>query len=140
MADRVEPDPGRDHGRGERAEDPGVRPAPVPQRQKDHLELGRGAFLGRRAKTGDDAGRFLDDGLDRMVHILGRVRMPEPIERLALELAAEEGADAGSGEPDRRGALGRDLEDEGVGEDVPDLAGLDLAALGALRSPRSASQ
>jgi hypothetical protein len=65
-----------------------------------------------------------------VAHLGLGVRRPQAMQGLALQLAAEEGAQTRAAEAEGGLSVGTDLEDERIGEDVPDLAGLDLAALG----------
>src|SRR5215470_13483639 len=66
-----------------------------------------------------------------------RTSLRQPIEKgLALQVAAEHGADAGAGDAEGMPCARLATENEGVGEHAADGAGLDVAALG--RRPRAA--
>ena len=85
----------------------------------------------------DHADRLLgDDGeeIADQVLVLGR---PEIDEGLALELAAEGGADARAGDAERMPGASIERQHEGVGEHAADGAGLDVAAL--RRRPQAAA-
>ena len=62
-------------------------------------------------------------------------RGPEIEERLAFDLAAEQGAYASSGQANRMAGAAVEREDEGVGEHAANGAGIDLGALRRRSSP-----
>src|SRR4051812_48408068 len=128
--ERPKADPDRNERRGERAENAHVGPASVPNRQEDHLEIDRVSLGCPAGKAGDDAGRLVEDEIDERRGTWYRLLGPKRVETLALELAGEERAEPRAGKPDAGAAIRREVEDEGVGEGLADLARLDLAPFG----------
>src|SRR5215212_860270 len=78
-----------------------MRPAPVAHRQEQHLEIDRGPFERQSQVPAHEAGRFVQDHVDAVTRFLDRVRRPEALKPLPLEVASEKGAQARPGDPKR---------------------------------------
>src|SRR4051812_31279565 len=123
--ERPKADPDRNERRGKRAENAHVRPAPVVNRQEDHLEIDRVSLGCPAGEAGNDSGRLVENEIDERRGTWYRLRGPKRVETLALELAGEEGAEPRAGKPDPGAAIRCEVEDEGVGKGLADLARLD---------------
>src|SRR5262245_48701315 len=123
-------DPIGNHERRERTKHAPMRPSTMAQRQQHELEFERAAVSGSSACAGNHADRFIGDADEPLAHRRMASRFPQCDEALALELAAEQGADAGACEAERMTGAFVDGEDEGIAEHVADRSRLDLAAFG----------
>ena len=88
------------------------------------------AFLGAREQAGDDAGGFLVNDCAELLDRLAACFAEHVGEKLALDLAAEQCADARAGETEPQLIDEVRRQHERVAEREPDFARLDLAAFG----------
>src|SRR5262245_13259315 len=130
----MDPEPIRHLDRRERAEDSRIGAAAVPERQRHELELEL-ALGALRMGARHDADDFACHHGKHVAHQQAVLAAPEIDESLALELAAEGGADAGTGDPEGvTGAL-VEAEDESVGQHPANGARIDVGAV--RRRPQS---
>src|SRR5437763_9780393 len=118
-------------GKGaERADHARVGVAAMGKRQQHELEVLRPALRGAPGCGCDDAARLVGDDREKLRKRWARFLVPQVQERLVLQFASEQRADARSRETERMAAAALEFQNEHVAKCAPDRARLDLAALG----------
>jgi hypothetical protein len=107
-----------------------VRLAAVAQGEQHHLEIDPGLARRRSDEPDHHARRVVRHDVEAAACLRRIGVRPQACERAVFQLASEQGAQPGAGQANDGPAIAIELQDEGVGKDVPDRAGLDLGAIG----------